>query len=202
METGEKPHGAGRSSFAFVDQDVLFSALSLKPSTVFLDIGCGRGDYTFAAADRIGGTGRVYAVDAWREGLDVVEQRARSQGITTIETLEANANIRIPLPGESVDAVFMATVFHDLLRGNTGETALREIRRVLKPAGRLAIIEFKKIADSPGPPLDVRLSSEEVEERIGPFGFTRETLLDVGPYHYLLVASLRKDGEKYTASQN
>jgi ubiquinone/menaquinone biosynthesis C-methylase UbiE len=196
MEAGKEPHGAGRSSFAFVDQNTVFSVLSLEPSAVFLDIGCGRGDYTLAAAERIGATGKVYAVDEWREGLDVVEQRAKVQDITNIVTLEANANVGIPLPDESVDIAFMATVFHDLLRGNTGETALREIRRVLRPTGRLAIIEFKKIEDSPGPPLEVRLSSDEVDEKIAPFGFTKETLLDVGPYHYLLTAGLQKGREK------
>jgi ubiquinone/menaquinone biosynthesis C-methylase UbiE len=192
MDTEQKPHGAGKSSFAFVDQEAVFRVLSLGPSATFLDIGCGRGDYSLAVAERIGPVGKVYAVDAWQEGLQVVEQRAQIQGISNIKTIQANANEGIPLSAESIDVAFMATVFHDLLRESTGERALQEIKRVLKFDGSLAIVEFKKIEDTPGPPLEVRLAPEEVEEKLIPFGFTKETVLDVGPYHYLFVASIRK----------
>ncbi len=84
----------------------------------------------------------------------------------------------------------MVTVLHDLLREGSGEVAMGEIKRVLKPGGRLSIIEFKKVEDGPGPPLNVRLSPEETEKVIAPFGFVQEQITDVGPFHYLLVASM------------
>ena len=65
------------------------------------------------------------------------------------------------------------------------------IDRVLKPGGGLAIIEFKKVEDSPGPPLGVRLSPEETEEVVGRFGFMKERVMDLGPFHYLLMGRRR-----------
>ncbi len=84
----------------------------------------------------------------------------------------------------------MATVLHDLLLEGTGEVPLKEARRVLKPDGMLAIVVFKKVEDGPGPPLSIRLSDQEVEEVLKPFGFFKERVREVGLYHYLFIASI------------
>jgi len=189
MSAGQKPHGAGRSSFDLVNVDRVFQSLSLNPSTVFLDLGCGEGNYALAVAKAVGPQGTVYGIDAWQEGLDELEKRAASEDLHNIITIHANLNEHIPLEDATVDVCFMATVLHDLLRESTGETVLTEIARVLKPAGRLCIIEFKKIEDGPGPPIGVRLSPEETENIIMPFGFIKDQTTEVGPFHYLLTAS-------------
>jgi ubiquinone/menaquinone biosynthesis C-methylase UbiE len=188
MSTDHKPHGAGRSSFDLIDEKVLFNALSLKPETIVADIGCGRGDYTIPVAKIIGPKGKVYGIDAWQNSLTELDQRAKNQSLINIETIAGDANIEIPLPDASIDTVLMTTVFHDLLRNSSGDVALGEIVRILKPGGKLAILEFKKIPDSPGPPLDIRLSPEEVEKKLSPFGLVKETLIDIGLYLYLFIA--------------
>ena len=190
MSTGQKPPGAGRSSFEFVDLDRVLHALSLTPSTIFLDLGCGKGNYALPVAESIGPRGKVYGVDAWREGLEELEERAAARGLKNITTIHANLNEHIPIEDGTVDVCFMATVLHDLLRESTGGMAIDEIKRVLKPGGRLSIIEFKKIGDGPGPPLSVRLSPEETEAVVAPFGFVKDLVTDVGPFHYLFAASI------------
>ncbi|OPY65747.1 MAG: Demethylmenaquinone methyltransferase [Syntrophorhabdaceae bacterium PtaU1.Bin034] len=190
MSTGQKPHGAGRSTFEFVDADLVFKSLSLTPGTVFLDLGCGRGNYALAAARSMGPHSTVYGVDAWQEGLEELKRQADSEGLRNVITVHANLNERIPLGDAAVDVCFMATVLHDLLRESSGETVMTETARVLRPGGRLCIIEFKKIEGSPGPPLSVRLSPEETEAIITPFGFVKDRIIDVSPFHYLIAASL------------
>ncbi len=190
MNTGHKPYGAGRSSFEFVDTDRLFRYLSLSQSMTFLDLGCGKGNYTLAAARAIGPQGVVYGIDVWQEGLDELKKRAALEGLHNIIAIHANLNEHIPLENMTIDICFMATVLHDLLRETSGTTAITEAARILKPGGRLCIVEFKKIEDGPGPPLGVRLSPEETEHIVASSGFVREYVTDMGPYHYLLVASL------------
>ena len=80
MSTGQKPHGAGRSTFELVDFNRVLEALSLTPSTVFLDLGCGRGNYAIAVAESMGPEGKVYGVDAWQEGLEELRGTGRCQG--------------------------------------------------------------------------------------------------------------------------
>ena len=200
--TGTKLHGAGKSSFELVNVERVFQALSLTPSIVFLDLGCGKGNYALAAAKTVGPQGIVYGIDAWQEGLDELKERAASEGLHNIITIHANLNEHIPLGDAKIDICFMATVLHDLLRESSGEIALVEMARVLKPAGHLCIVEFKKIEDGPGPPLAVRLSPEETEKIITQFGFVKEQIIEVGPYHYLLIALLPDyDGERTLPAQ-
>ncbi|MGA2106778.1 MAG: class I SAM-dependent methyltransferase [Syntrophorhabdales bacterium] len=188
MNAGKKPHGAGKSTFELVDLGRVLQALSLTPQTVFLDLGCGAGNYTIPVAEAIGSLGRVYGVDAWQEGLDELKSRAAAKGLHNIETIHADLNEHIPVGDGKIDLCFMATVLHDLLRDDSGEKVLQEIDRVLKPGGRLSIIEFKKVEDGPGPPLSVRLSPEETEKVVVPFGFTKDRVIELGPFHYMLIA--------------
>lgn len=188
MSTGQKPHGAGRSSFEFVDIDRLFQYLSLTQTMVFLDLGCGKGNYTLAAAKVLGPQGTVYGIDVWQEGLDELEKHAASEDLRNIITIRANLNEHIPLQDATVDVCFMATVLHDLLRESSGETVITEIARVLRPGGRLCIVEFKKVEDGPGPPLNIRLSPEETEKLITSFGFIKDQIVEIGPFHYLFIA--------------
>jgi len=192
MSAGQKPYGAGKSTFELVDFDRVLQALSLTPSTIFLDLGCGRGNYAIPVAESMGPQGKVYGVDAWPEGLEELEERAAARGLKNITTIYANLNEHIPLEDGTVDVCFMATVLHDLLREGPGEVAMDEIKRVLRPGGRLCIIEFKKVEDGPGPPLSVRLSPEETEEVIAPFGFVKDRVTDLGPFHYLFAASMAR----------
>ena len=144
MSAGQEPLGAGRSSFEFVDLNRVLQTLSLTPSTVFLDLGCGRGNYAIPVAEFMGPQGKVYGVDAWREGLEELRERAAARSLNNITAIHANLNEHIPLEDGTVDVCFMATVLHDLLREGPGEVAMDETVRVLKPGGRLVLLSSRK----------------------------------------------------------
>jgi ubiquinone/menaquinone biosynthesis C-methylase UbiE len=182
----EKIPGAGKSSFALVDQDKVFSELQLKGGTTFLDLGCGRGEYAVAASKIVGNEGVVYGVDLWEEGINSLRREASTRGSKNIRAMVADAGKGIPLEDMSIDVCFMATVFHELVLARISEGALQEISRVLKKQGVLAIVEFKKIDGLPGPPLSSRLAPEEVEERVTPCGFDRVGHREIGAYNYML----------------
>ena len=184
---GDHPHGAGKSSFELVDAEKLFAGLDLKNDSVLLDAGCGRGNYTLAAADYIGEQGLIYAVDLWAEGLEDLRARAEAEGFGRIKTLTANLGGPLPIEDSVVDVCLMATVFHDLKRDGDHIGAAKEIGRVLKPEGVFALVEFEKIEGPPGPPKSIRLSASELEDILGPLGFEKKRLESLGPYHYLSV---------------
>lgn len=189
-EHGKKPTGAGKSSFALVNVDKVFSAIDLKPGTVFLDVACGSGIYSLEAAKRIGETGFVYGVDLWEDGIKLFEERIAEQGITNVKPLHCDAS-KMPLDDKSIDTCLMATVLHDFVDDGNADKVLDEVTRLLKPDGTLAILEFKKIDGPPGPPIHIRMTPEEVEGKLEPFGLTLKSreVLDVGPYNYLMLFS-------------
>ena len=91
----------------------------------------------------------------------------------------------LPIEGDSIDVCFVATVLHALDLAKDGDTLFNEIRRVLKPGGRVVIIECKKEDMLFGPPLHMRLSTEELEDSMTPYGFERTSLVDLG-YNYMI----------------
>jgi len=179
------PIAAGKSSFDLVDVPKVFAELDLHPGSVLLDLACGIGNYAIAAAEFVGEQGRIHAVDLWAEGIATLRERARELGLARIRAAVADAAERLPLTAESVDVALLATVLHDLAAEGTAAAALGEVARVLKPGGRLVVIEFDKIESEPGPPLAVRLSPGDVADLVLPCGFLEERILPVGPTTYL-----------------
>ncbi len=181
----KKPLGAGNSSFDLIDPELFFSALGLQEDTLFLDAACGRGAYSLAAAQYVGPAGRIYAFDLWEEGIEALQKDIHYKRGTPIVAQVVDVSRQIPLEDQSVDVCLLATVLHDLIQDRTETGALREIGRVLKPRGTLAVIEFKKIEGPPGPPIRIRIAPEEVEERLQPHSFSLLRVLDLGPFNYL-----------------
>jgi ubiquinone/menaquinone biosynthesis C-methylase UbiE len=183
-----KPTGAGKSSFGLIDPDKLFSALDLREDAILLDAACGRGPYALAAAKLIGPAGRVYAFDLWAEGIEELQKevdRRPAGSAASLVARVADLSREIPLEEATVDVCLLATVLHDLIQDGTDAGALRETARVLKPSGKLAVVEFKKIKGPPGPPIHIRLSPEELDERLRPHGFQIQQTLDLGPFNFL-----------------
>jgi ubiquinone/menaquinone biosynthesis C-methylase UbiE len=180
-----KPPGAGKSSYDLIDPDALWAALNLSRGITFLDLGCGQGNYSLAAADLIGPTGVVYAVDLWEESITALKERAAREGRDNLKPLAAEAG-QVPIESRSVEVILMATVLHDLVEAGTAAGALAEVTRVIKAGGRLAIVEFHKIDGPPGPPRHIRIDPAEVEALVAPYGFARQQTVKLGPYNYLI----------------
>ena len=184
---GKKPTAAGKSSFDLIDVNKFFRELNLQQEISFLDLACGRGAYCLAASDIIGEKGRVFGVDLWEEGIELLNAAANQRGADNISGLVSDAGKKIPVGDHSIDVCLMATVLHDFVEDKIGQEVLQETARVVKSNGMLAIMEFKKIDGPPGPPRHIRLSPEQVDDLLTPFGFKQEHVADVGPYNYLLL---------------
>ena len=113
-----------------------------------LDLGCGSGAFTTHIARAVGEPGRVFAVDLQPAMLKQLERklsRPENEDIKNIELRQANA-YQLPFKDETFDVVNMVTVLPEIPdRGR----ALREIKRVLKPDGTLAVSEFLPDPDYP-----------------------------------------------------
>jgi ubiquinone/menaquinone biosynthesis C-methylase UbiE len=186
-ENKKKPTGAGKSSFDLIDTEKFFQLLDLQKGIFFLDVASGRGAYSLAVSDIIGPRGSVVAVDLWTEGIEMLKAAAQERKIENITALVSDIGRRIPVEDQSIDVCLMSTVLHDFVRDRIDRGALNEIVRVIKPAGRLAVMEFKKIDGPPGPPIHIRLSPEEVAGMLRPYGFNKICSADVSPHNYLIL---------------
>ncbi len=186
-----KPIAAGKSSFDLIDFATFLSAVDLRGEIVFLDVACGIGNYAIEVARQIREMGTVHALDLWEEGITKLRLKAGSLGLENIDAVVCDVSKKIPLDDHSVDICLMATVLHDLVEDGTHHGALKEIVRVLKPTGLLAVVEFKKMPGPPGPPEKVRLSPEELLQILEPPGFQCRDTVDLGAVTYLSLFHLR-----------
>ena len=186
------PPGAGKSSFDLVDAEKVLGELRLKGGITFLDMACGKGEYALAASEIIGSNGLIHAIDLWEEGIAELRQKTSVRSIHNIRAEVADLRGPIPIGDNSVDVCLMATVLHDLVETGVANQALKEAARVLKEDGLLAVVEFKKIDGPPGPPIQIRLTPEEVEHLAAPYGFVKKQVIDVGPYNYMVTFVIKK----------
>lgn len=109
----------------------------LRPGETVLELGPGPGAFTVDAAQRVGATGRLIAVDIQPEMIAQVESRVRKAGLTNVETHVASA-YELPVDDGTVDRIFLITVLPEI---PDPVRALREMHRVLKPGGIVSTTE-------------------------------------------------------------
>jgi len=122
-------------------------AAQIKPGERILDVGCGTGDLTLLAKQRTGSTGQVYGIDGAPEMIDVARgkaARARSEVDFRVAVIE-----QLPFPDGSFDVVLSSLMMHHL-PDDLKPQALAEVRRVVKPGGRLLIVDFKGQLETQG----------------------------------------------------
>ena len=98
-----------------------------------LDYGCGPGGYVADAAEMVGESGKVYALDIHPLAIERVRFMAAKKGLTNVETIRSDC--RTGLPNESLDMVLLYDVFHML---DKPRAVLAELYRVLKAKGTVS----------------------------------------------------------------
>lgn len=165
------------------DPALLFRKVGLKSGMSVADLGCGTGFFTLPAAGIVGANGHVYAVDKVPDVLEVLKAKLRDGNVRNVRVIQADVASTQLEPG-SVQMVLMANIFHDVR-----ERSLDEVERILKPGGKLVVLEWRPIATPHGPPLDLRLSPQELTKIIEVRGFRVKQEFEIGSWHYVVVAS-------------
>lgn len=155
-------------------------ALGLKPTDVVADIGAGTGYFARRFANH---AAKVYAVDIDRDLL-AIAQRNAPRNLTTV--LAAPDDPR--LPEHSVDLIFFCDVLHHIANR---VAYYAKVAKVLKPGGRVVVIDFYKKALPVGPPPSMKLSEKEVIAELRDAGFSLTKRLDILPYQYYLFLERR-----------
>lgn len=164
----------------FLNPGSILEKAGLDSDTILADLGCGSGYFAIPASFIVK---KVYAIDIQQEMLDIIREKIKKGKLTNIVTVLSEES-SIPLPDNSIDVLFMANVFHELEdRG----AVLNEAKRILRRKGRLIIIDWKKIEMDFGPPVEERLTADEVVSICEDADFMLLERMEAGVYNYMLV---------------
>lgn len=159
--------------------DATLKSIGLKEGDVFCDIGVGPGIFSIPAA--IVTHEAVYAIDTSQDMLEIVSQKSKTQGLDNIVLINPDG-FSYPISDGECDIVLLCTVIHEI---DDTTALLREIFRILKPQGKLVIIEFYKKQTQMGPPLNHRISEEQLKEIAKQNGFARTAQSSLGENFYM-----------------
>ena len=129
------------------ERDQLLDALALRGDEELLDVGCGRGLLLIGAAKRLP-TGRAFGVDLWRNQDQAGNSRQATMANAAAEGVAERVELRdgdardLPFDDASFDVVVSSLALHNLAGADARRQAVREIVRVLKPDGRVALLDF------------------------------------------------------------
>jgi ubiquinone/menaquinone biosynthesis C-methylase UbiE len=121
----------------FLTRARLRRILAPRPGERVLEVGPGTGYYTLNVAQQLAPDGTLDILDLQQQMLDHTMRRAREHDITNIVPTRGDA-VALPYPDDTFDAAYMNFVLGEV---PDQEKALRELRRVLKPGGRLVVGE-------------------------------------------------------------
>jgi ubiquinone/menaquinone biosynthesis C-methylase UbiE len=125
----------------YARRESVVKALGLKPGMAVADVGAGTGLFTRLIAERVGGEGKVFAVDVSPAFLRHIDEQSKRLGQTQVRTVRGSQESTL-LPAGSIDLAFLCDVYHHL---ENPQKTLASIRRALKPGGELVVVDFDRV---------------------------------------------------------
>jgi SAM-dependent methyltransferase len=125
--------------------EAMLDVAGVQPGSRVLDVAAGTGDSTLMVARRVGPLGYVLAADVSASMLNVAAEAARKESLTNVETRVMDAE-NLALEADSFDAVISRIA---LMLFPNPVKALTEMRRVVKPGGKVAVIVFSSSEKNP-----------------------------------------------------
>lgn len=161
----------------------VLSKFGIGQGEIVADIGCGTGYFAIPAAKTVSRTGKVFALDISRDMLAETDKRAVAEGTDNVITMIIQ-EAELPIETDSVDVALFAFVLHEV---DDPKAVLNEAARVLKPDGRVAIIEWEKKETPVGPPLSHRLGKDYVIGLLKETEFGEAKEIEIGEDFYGLL---------------
>ncbi len=166
----------------YLNPEIIWEKVALKNPALLIDIGAGTGFFALLFSRKME-KGKVYACDISDELLAWMKDNlpAESKGVVLPVKMEESS---VPLPDGTADLVYMINLHHEL---EEPLRILKESHRLLKEDGKLMIIDWKKEQTPEGPPLEIRVTDEMIEDQMLACGFASITKHAVLPYHHFLI---------------
>jgi len=161
----------------------MLDALGLQPGQTVADVGAGVGYHAWRLSARVGPRGKVYATDVQPEMLQLLRANMAAREVHNVVAVLATRE-KTGLPEASIDLALLVDVYHE---APDPQAFLGQLRRALKPTGRLALVEFR--AEDPEVPIrqEHKMTAEQVISELALGGFRLAERHEFLPWQHLLL---------------
>jgi SAM-dependent methyltransferase len=173
---------------AHIDPARALGEFGLRPRSTFADLGCGPGFFTMPAAKIVGPLGKVHAADVQPEMLVRVREAAEANDLSNVETHLVREEPRgrgwhydFGIAVGKVDLALVAFVLHE---AEDPVGFLRAAAALLKPSGRLALLQWQARDTYAGPAVQVRMTPEQTLRAAERAGLRAQEAPPLDPDHY------------------
>jgi ubiquinone/menaquinone biosynthesis C-methylase UbiE len=162
----------------------LLRAAGLVGGMTVVDYGAGPGFFALPAAEIVGSSGRVIAVDVEPKMRDEIGRRASEMGAMHVEVVEKSSHLEDGV----ADLVIAALFLHDLSEDQRSAT-MAELRRLCSRAGRLLVVEWLPEGGLEGPSTENRFAAADLAELLRQHGFRAARPQRLGQRYYAFIAT-------------
>ncbi len=159
--------------------DVIWEAFAAPDARDVIEVGAGTGMFAREFASRMVAGGVLHAVDSEPVMLEWMAEHLPNDPENMIHVVSADA-LSIPLAPACADIVYSINLHHEL---DDPAGMLAEAKRLLRPGGVIAIVDWKREITPKGPPLEHRIGAGELMRQLRSAGFSDVTSHDVLSYH-------------------
>ncbi len=149
----------------------------IEDNGTLLDVGCGIGYFTLPASKLLENN-KAIGIDISPEILKLAKEK--SQGISNIEFITSE-EYTFPIESDSIKYVLICNVIHEV---EDKTKYFNEVKRVLRSDGYFLIIDWEKRKMEMGPPVDERISIDEMIELCSAAGFKAIESISISTNHY------------------
>lgn len=161
--------------------------LGISDGTIIADLGSGSGFYSMEAARMVAPLGKVYAIDVQRDMLERLKREAQKLHIRNIDIVHGDLE---RMGGTKIreNLCDVALVSNVLFMIEDKKTFLQEVRRILKPKGRILIVDWSASFSHMGPHPDHVVYKDATLIMLKEAGFSFEREIRAGAHHYGIIA--------------
>jgi len=166
-----------------IPPDYVWGKLNIEEPGVFVDIGTGTAFFSVAFLQK-SKSSTIYACDSSEVMINWVKENIFPEypNIIPVKTEEYS----VPLDDGVADLVFMINLHHEL---DNPTLTLEECNRILKPDGKIFVVDWKKQDMPEGPPAKIRFLPEQVKEQLVNTGFKQVEIYNELQNHFLVVGA-------------
>ena len=170
----------------FLKPEETIEAWDVRPGEKIADFGCGAGYFSIPLGQRVGSSGKVYAIDIRQEALEATRAKARLLHLFDIEPTRADLETLhgSNLKDGTMDKVIISNI---LFQAENKDAVVSEAYRILKPGGTVLAIEWNEEGVTGGPGLEQRIAKAETEKIFQRVGFSFYKEVYAGSHHYGLI---------------